>query len=98
MSDYKPLLGRKRGTEKPDAQAALDALQAAVREAEDVPCRTHPEPLWISEDYLERRYAAAMCRTCPLLDLCGDYGRRESFGVWAGVDRTKTARTAEEVA
>ena len=60
MTIVKPILSRKRAVEKPEAQAALDALQAAVRDAEGVPCRSHPEPdLWISKkafgEALDRR-------------------------------------------
>lgn len=45
---------------------------------------------WTSEDATERAAAVVACRACPLLDLCAEAAAstRETFGVWAGRDRT----------
>lgn len=96
MTPHKPILGRKARTERPEAQASLERLQVAVRGADRVPCRDHPEPLWISERRSEREYAALLCRACPLLEVCAEYGARESFGTWAGQDRTVLQETPTE--
>jgi hypothetical protein len=58
--------------------------------------RTHcsdPEShhLWLSEDAEERARAVKLCRGCPIIGPCGEAAsaRRERFGVWSGVDRTR---------
>jgi hypothetical protein len=37
-------------------------------------------------------FAAALCRTCPLVIECGAYARaaRPAFGIWAGVEHSST--------
>lgn len=46
--------------------------------------------LWLSDDPEERKQAAAWCAGCPVLTECADAAAdaKETFGVWAGVDRT----------
>lgn len=47
--------------------------------------------LWLSENARERRIAEQLCIGCPVLVECGQAAeaRRERFGVWGGVDRTR---------
>ena len=47
--------------------------------------------LWTSEDSQDRALAIKLCRGCPILKVCDEVAsiRRESFGVWAGRDRTR---------
>lgn len=49
---------------------------------------------WTAEDAAARAAAVIGCRACPLTDLCHAAAEStgEAFGVWAGIDRTKTAR------
>lgn len=75
--------------------AAIDvALQAECV----VPCRQDGGALWLSESAEERAEAARACieRHCPVLDECraASQATRERFGVWAGVDRTPSAKRA----
>ena len=47
--------------------------------------------LWLSEDLAERAEAARLCIGFPVQLECWDVAvaRRETWGVWGGVDRTK---------
>ena len=66
---------------------------ASLALAEHVtPCRKGDA--WTSEDATERAEAVEGCRACPIVTTCHDAAEstREAFGVWGGIDRTKTAR------
>jgi hypothetical protein len=54
--------------------------------------------LWTSEDPEERQLAASWCTGCPVLDECHAAGAGETFGVWAGMDRTKRNANGKEAA
>lgn len=62
-------------------------------------CATTQLP-WIAEpqDVSEFEQAAmrAVCRTCPVLDACGDYStaRRVNAGYWAGLPRNRTSSSS----
>lgn len=47
--------------------------------------------LWLSEHPEERALAIRLCQGCPVLIECwgAASARRETFGVWGGVDRTR---------
>jgi hypothetical protein len=49
---------------------------------------------WTSDDAAERAQAANWCTGCRVLAECGEAAdeQRETFGVWAGVDRTPRKR------
>jgi len=70
------------------AEAAWSALGAALELAGPVPCTGRSQ--WISEDRDDRTAAALRCARCPVIAECRDYAdkSRETFGVWAGRDRT----------
>ena len=57
-------------------------------------CAEHPKSLFFPEQTDRQtaaasiRHAIALCDTCPLQEGClqGAYTRKETFGVWGGVD------------
>lgn len=75
----------------------LERLASALADLEEqgvlTPCQHGAGALWLSDNYLERREAAALCEACPVIDVCGDAavvaglsGRPATFGVWGGRD------------
>lgn len=66
------------------------ALQVALLDGSIVPCASTPGDLWCSDDQEEREAATHRCAGCAVIQLCGQYASSagESFGVWAGADRT----------
>jgi transcription factor WhiB len=50
--------------------------------------------LWLSESEDDRREAIKLCRGCPAFDPCGEAAEsnRETFGVWASEDFTRTGK------
>ena len=81
----------------------LERLAAALADLEAqgvlTPCQHGAGALWLSDDYLERRKAAALCKACPVIDVCGDAavvaglsGGRATFGVYAAHDYAKGKR------
>jgi hypothetical protein len=46
--------------------------------------------LWLSEFERERKQAARLCAGCPVLEPCREVGRYQTFGVFGGVDATRT--------
>lgn len=73
----------------PDAtpqERLLFALADALERHQWIPCSTGDG--WTSDDAEERAIAAELCDGCPVWDACDAAGAGESFGVWAGVDRT----------
>lgn len=66
-------------------QRLADAL-LNIQHPHALPCRL--DDRFISEKADERAEAADMCLDCPVFVPCGDAGRFEPFGIWAGVDRT----------
>lgn len=58
------------------------------------PC--HEGDDWTADDPTAREAAALACRACPLLTDCHAAAEStgERWGVWAGIDRTRT--TAKE--
>lgn len=47
---------------------------------------------WLSEDPAERALAATWCGGCPVLTECRDAATAngEKFGVWGGIDQTRS--------
>lgn len=60
-------------------------LARAAREAKAVPCRIQPD-LFFAELPQDVEQAKALCRECPLQELCLQAGleAREPWGVWGG--------------
>ena len=58
--------------------------------ADDGTCSSHPLDLWNSPALHERREAAAICATCPVLDNCRTWAhslpRGDRWGVIAATD------------
>lgn len=50
-------------------------------------CRGRGELSWLDKD--QTTSAAAVCLSCPVRDPCGEAGRRERWGTWGGVWRTR---------
>ncbi|MFN8075848.1 MAG: WhiB family transcriptional regulator [Kineosporiaceae bacterium] len=51
-----------------------------------MPCRVHDAELWFAESPSDVEAAKALCRDCPVLEMClaGALERREPWGVWGG--------------
>jgi WhiB family transcriptional regulator, redox-sensing transcriptional regulator len=51
-----------------------------------LPCRVNDSDLWFAESPADVEFAKALCRDCPVRDLClsGALERREPWGVWGG--------------
>ena len=51
-----------------------------------LPCRVSDAELWFAESPDDVGLAKALCRDCPVRDLCldGALERREPWGVWGG--------------
>lgn len=64
----------------------LDRHETAALDGEDVPCRTNDAELWFADTPEGVEFAKALCRTCPVRELClaGALERREPWGVWGG--------------
>ena len=52
----------------------------------EVPCLVNDAELWFAESPADVEIAKALCRDCPVRDLClsGALERREPWGVWGG--------------
>ena len=77
------------------AAMAIDAaLLTMAHRDERTPCQGWDADLFLSEDHTERAAATTLCAGCDLLTYCHDYATelKASFGVWAGIDRTKATR------
>lgn len=77
------------------APAEFMALHHALLDLEvngdRTPCQRDPEP-YHSDAPGERAEAAEACGSCPVITACATYADAagERWGVWAGIDRTKT--------
>lgn len=48
-------------------------------------CATHTNPeWWTGSNPADRRKAAQVCRTCPVIRECAAEAEGMTFGVWAG--------------
>jgi Transcription factor WhiB len=77
------------------AARATDALTVALLELARQGQRTNcsdPEThhYWTSEHPPERKLAVRACAGCPVLQPCLEVGRHQTFGVFGGVDVTRT--------
>lgn len=61
-----------------------DAFAALADLGRRWPCRDRPE--WTSDEPDDLRQAADACRSCPVIDACGEYAAqvRPTWGAWAG--------------
>ncbi len=59
---------------------------AAPEPEELLPCRVNDSELWFAESPEDVELAKALCRDCPVRDLClgGALERGEPWGVWGG--------------
>ncbi len=63
------------------------SLMEAVAEAGEVPCQSDAEIFFPEQgDTKEPREAKALCRSCPVISLCGEYAIRFNMtdGIWGG--------------
>jgi len=71
---------------------ALEPTLGQLHDAADqvneelLPCRVNDAELWFAESPADVEFAKALCRDCPVRDLClsGALERREPWGVWGG--------------
>ncbi|QYJ05386.1 WhiB family transcriptional regulator [Nocardioides panacisoli] len=80
---------------KPDAAPRFIELLHLVDQ--NTPCVVDPAP-FSSDDRAERAEAAEACQWCPALEACAAYAdaQRETWHVWAGVDRTPKPRASKK--
>src|SRR5690606_25263879 len=99
MSGGRPMAKAPKGTAPKitPATPAWEAFRTGLRDLTDegsaTPCGDPRQShLWTAEDAQARSLAVEGCRPCPLLTECHNAAQstREAFGVWAGIDRTKT--------
>jgi len=71
-------------------KALIDLAAAGLRTHCSDPEASH---LSLSEYPEQRAEAARLCQGCPVImeRWAASVARRESFGVWAGVDRTRSS-------
>ncbi len=78
------------------AEALSLALADLAVRGERTPCQGRRRDRWTSESAEDRSWASSVCLTlgCPVLEQCAAAAveGKESFGVWAGKDRTVTAQ------
>ena len=72
--------GDRRGNE--GAAEAWATLWAAMKRESAACAGDHDPSIWQRRD--RRDDAIEICNSCPLLDVCADYGRFEHWGVWGG--------------
>lgn len=63
------------------------SLMDAIAEVGGVPCESNPDIFFPEQgDTKEPREAKALCRSCPVIDLCGEYAIRFNMtdGIWGG--------------
>jgi WhiB family redox-sensing transcriptional regulator len=60
--------------------------EAGKVDDELLPCRVNNPELWFAESPNDVEYAKALCRVCPVQEMCldGARSRREPWGVWGG--------------
>jgi WhiB family redox-sensing transcriptional regulator len=70
------------------AEYNLGDLHDAADQVPDelLPCRVNDSDLWFAESPSDVEFAKALCRDCPVRDLClnSALDRREPWGVWGG--------------
>jgi hypothetical protein len=63
------------------------SLMDAVKEVGGVPCETNPDVFFPEVgDFSMIREAKVLCRSCPVINLCGEYAIRFNMtdGIWGG--------------
>jgi WhiB family redox-sensing transcriptional regulator len=81
------VLDRRDGTAETLPASLGELHDAAVQEPDELlPCRVNDSELWFAESPADVEFAKALCRDCPVRDLClnGALERREPWGVWGG--------------
>lgn len=67
----------------------LEALYKAQDEADrPVPCQNYPDMFFPdpANRSVDGRLAKNMCRECPIIRQCAEYGmKNEEFGIWGGL-------------
>ncbi len=63
-----------------------DEASAFDDQEDRLPCRVNNPELWFAESPSDVEFAKALCRDCPVQELClaGALERREPWGVWGG--------------
>jgi len=85
------MVTRSQGTR--ESRAFNDALVWMIRAKQHTNCSdVRTRHMWLSEDQQQRANTAIMCRGCQVFEACGTAARArgETFGVWAGVDMTRS--------
>lgn len=75
----------------PPDHAAYRRLRDALTRLDAPPC----DPVFMLSDdpHIRAEAARLTCPPCPVLEECRDAGRKETFGVWGGKDRTPPPST-----
>lgn len=64
----------------------IDRTRIVADGGDALPCQAHDPELWFAERPEDVERAKAMCRQCPLQQMClaGAKDRNEPWGVWGG--------------
>lgn len=70
-------------------------VRALNRAGQAVPCQSHADNAWLSEDPEERAEAAVRCFGCPLITECATEAldTKATHGIWGGFDTTTPTAT-----
>lgn len=55
-------------------------------------CRGHDSDIWFDQDDASVAQAKAICRTCPVVDSCRQYGWNERYGTWGSMSVAERKR------
>lgn len=66
-------------------------LEPAGQWVKAAACKADPDAMFPTSNEGEIEYAKAYCRTCPILELCGQWAleHREEYGVWGGLSEAE---------
>lgn len=81
-----------RATAGVAARAELARALLTLAEGGQRPRCSDAPHLALSDDAADRAIASTWCNGCPIFDACHEAGQFERFGIWAGQDRTATAK------
>ena len=81
-----------RATAGAEARDTLSRALLTLAEGGQRPRCSDAPHLALSDDAADRAIASRWCEGCPIFDACHQAGQFERFGIWAGQDRTPTAK------
>jgi len=79
-----------------DRERLLAAILTKAEAGEVAPCVEYPAGGWTAEEHDAQVAAARVCRVCPAIDACADYGiaHPSEHGVYGGMTGGARRRAA----